>query len=278
MEIGPSGVPFSYTTVIATKSRIDKGLLAIPASLIKLFPNTSGSVFLLGESGEWSKKTFTAFDSSSKECRIGGMREFYANYDVRGGDELVLQVYGNDKYQIVPEPFFRREIADLESDLDRAPTETEAGSAIAGLAELTRTNPDDVIRSEYFRLTSQETVVRKVHSRDRATNREHIPASLRSILTGLYRGRCQVSGFSFLKRNREPYFEVHHIDPQQGNHVKNVLVVSPNVHAQFTHAAVEQSFDDSGWLRRVKFNGESHGVFQFVDQLPDAYRKEVHSV
>ena len=65
-------------------------------------------------------------------------------------------------------------------------------------------------------------------------SRESVPASLRAILARLYKGQCQISGFSFLKRDGEPYFEVHHIDPLLGHHAKNVLVVCPNVHAQFT--------------------------------------------
>lgn len=134
------------------------------------------------------------------------------------------------------------------------------------------------MRSEYLRLASHEVLQRKVGTRNEVKTREHIPPSLRKLLTELYHGRCQVSGFSFLKKTDEFYFEVHHINPFLGNHVKNVLVVSPNVHAQFTYAAVEQTFDASGWLRQVKFNSQGYPVFQIVDQLPAMYRKEVHSV
>lgn len=278
MEIGPSGVPFSYTTIRATRSRIDKGLLAIPVSLIHLFPQTTGHVYLLSESGHWVKKAFTAPDSSSKECRIGGMRELYERYDIQGGDELVLHAYGQGRYQILPESLFQRKILDLELDLDKAPTEIDADAAIAGIAALTHASPEDVIGSEYVRLTEQEVAERKVRTRTDVKAREQIPLSLRKILISLYHGRCQLSDFSFRTKNGEPYFEVHHINPFQGNHVKNVLVVSPNVHAQFTYAAVEHYFDEIGWLRQVKFNGQSHPVFQVIDQLPAIHTKEVHSV
>jgi hypothetical protein len=278
MEMGSSGVPFSYTTVIATKSRIEKGLLAIPVSLLNFFPRTAGSVYLLGESGQWVKKKFTAYESRSRECRIGGMREFYERYDVKDGDELVLHVYGNDRYQILPEGLFRRKVNDLEAELDEAPTQAEADAAIEGLAALTRAKADDIMAGEYLRLANADSVERKTSTRNAVGAREHIPPALRQILTHFYHGQCQVSGFSFLKRDGEPYFEVHHIDALQGNHVKNVLVVSPNVHAQFTHAEVEHAVDEAGWLRRVKFNGEGHEVFQIVDRLPVAYKKEIHSV
>lgn len=276
MDVGPSGVPFSYTTVVTTKSRIDKGLLAIPASLRSLFPQTSGHVFLISEDGQWVRKTFTGPDSKSKECRIDGMTDFYSRHDVKSGDELVLQVYGEGRYQILPETLYKEKIGALESDLDEAPTEDEADAAIRNLAALTRTKTDDVIGSEFARLANREISRRKVRTRSEVRVREHIPASLRRILTDLYHGCCQVSGFSFLKTDGEPYYEVHHIDPLLGHHVRNVLVVSPNVHAQFTYAAVDQHFDESGWLRRVAFNGEDHSVFQIIDELPD-YKKQVHS-
>jgi len=80
VEAEPAPVPFSYTTIVATKSRIDKGLLAIPTTLLDLFPANSGRVFLLDASGAWVEKRFTAYGSSSKECRIGGMRDFYTRY------------------------------------------------------------------------------------------------------------------------------------------------------------------------------------------------------
>ena len=78
-------------------------------------------------------------------------------------------------------------------------------------------------------------------------------------------------------KNGNPYFEIHHIDPLKGNHFKNLLVVSPNVHAQFTFADLEQHFDNYGWLRKVKFNEVTHNVYQIIDDLPIDFEKEVHS-
>jgi len=252
--------------------------LAIPVALIDFFPRSSGNIYLLSENGHWEEKSFTAYNSTSKECRIGGLSDFYHRYDVRTGDELVLHVHANGRYEILPERLFQETIAKLELTLDNADSQSEADAAITGLAAATHTKPDDVIKSEYVRLFNQQVVQREVKARSDVRIREQVPPSLRRILVGLYRGRCQVSGFSFLRKTGEPYFEVHHIDPVQGHHPKNVLVVSPNVHAQFTYAAVEQSIDESGWLRQVKFNGESHRVFQIVDQLPSIYRKEVHFI
>ncbi|HKB42861.1 MAG TPA: hypothetical protein VKC90_00665, partial [Chitinophagaceae bacterium] len=66
------------------------------------------------------------------------------------------------------------------------------------------------------------------------------------------------------------------IDPSKGNHFKNLLVVSANVHAQFTFANVIQEFDENNWLRKVKFNGEKHTVYQAIDKIKIEYFKEVH--
>jgi hypothetical protein len=145
MDVAASPVAFSYTTILATKSRIDKGLLAIPVSLLDSFPQRSGSVYLADESGGWSKKSFTALDSTSKECRIGGMRDFYRAYDVKGGDELVLQVYGGGRYRLLPETLFRQRITQLESAFDEAATEVDVDSTVSALASLTLARPGDVI-------------------------------------------------------------------------------------------------------------------------------------
>jgi hypothetical protein len=69
---------------------------------------------------------------------------------------------------------------------------------------------------------------------------------------------------------------LHHIDPDKGNHLKNLLVVSPNIHAQFTYANFEQYFDNDGWLRKVKFNQDEYTVYQIIDKLPKEFQKEIH--
>lgn len=277
MDTTPT-VPFSYTTIVVTKSRIEKGLLAIPKSLIHLFPRAAGHIYLVDEEGREEMTSFTAFTARSKECRIGGMTPFYHKYGIKDGDELVLQLRGDNRYVMLPEKRFHERIRELEVRLDKASNDTDTTSALAGLAELTGTTREEVIKSEFLRLTGREVVERKTSKRPASNVHETVPASLRRMLLSLYAGRCQVSGFTFLTKTGEPYFQVHHINPNQGDHVKNVLVVSPNVHAQFTYASVEHVFDEIGWLRRVYFNGEPHPVFQIVDQLPRTYRKEAYSV
>jgi len=107
--------------------------------------------------------------------------------------------------------------------------------------------------------------------------KENVPASLRKILELIYQGRCQFPNFTFVQRNGKPYFEIHHIKPGYGNHCKNLLVVSPNIHAMFTHACCVEYFDDDGWLRKVRFNSEEFNVYQAIDNFRDKYFiKDVH--
>jgi len=60
-----SELPLSYVTIKTTKSRIDKGLLAIPVSLIDLFPKDKKKIFLVNELGKVETKSFTPYNSSS---------------------------------------------------------------------------------------------------------------------------------------------------------------------------------------------------------------------
>lgn len=278
MEKTITRIPFNYVTIKITNSRISKGLLAIPVSLIKLFPKQADQVYLVDENDHEEINSFTPYVSSSRECRIGGMRDFYERYHVQSGDELVVQVLSKNRFKILPEKLFEKKIVEFESKIDKASDDKEVNAAITGLAEFTTKNPDEILKNEFIRLSNQNITARKIITRPNVKLRETVPPAIRKILLGLYEGRCQISGFSFVMTTGEPYFEVHHINPLKGNHVKNLLVVSPNVHAQFTYAKLQQFFDAEGWLRKVEFNGETHHVFQMIDKLPSVYNKEVHYV
>jgi hypothetical protein len=68
-------------------------------------------------------------------------------------------------------------------------------------------------------------------------NKEKVLSSaIKKILLNLYNGKCQISDFTFIIKNEKPYFEMHHIKLKIGNHFKNLLVVSPNVHVRFIYA------------------------------------------
>ncbi len=59
-------IPFNYVTIKTTKSRIDKGLLSIPVSLIEYFPKHSTKIILIDENNNEEIKTFTSYKSSSR--------------------------------------------------------------------------------------------------------------------------------------------------------------------------------------------------------------------
>jgi len=88
----------NYVTVKVTQSRIDKGLLAIPTCLVDLFPRDCKKIYLVDKSGNVENKTFTPYNSSSRECRIGGLNMFYEKYNVVSGDELVIQLLDDRTY------------------------------------------------------------------------------------------------------------------------------------------------------------------------------------
>ncbi len=93
MEKIKSHIPFEYKTIRTTIGRIKKGLLAIPVSLIDFFPQENKNIILINEMGTEVQKRFTPYQSSSRESRIYGLKEFYSKYGVQDGDEIVIQFY-----------------------------------------------------------------------------------------------------------------------------------------------------------------------------------------
>ncbi|MDO9566181.1 MAG: hypothetical protein Q7J15_05535 [Candidatus Desulfaltia sp.] len=271
-----SKIPFDYITVKTTKSRIEKGLLAIPVSLIDMFPINSKKIYLINENGEEETKIFTPYNSSSRECRIGGLKDFYQKNQINDGDELVIQLLDDGKYKLISENVFKKHVLNFEEKFETSDNKIEADRQIEIIKRITNSSKEYILRSEFVRLANKEILERKIDEIQQVKSREKVPISLRIILLNLYHGKCQISGFTFTMKNGKPYFDIHHIDPLKGNHLKNLLVVSPNVHAQFTFANSEHYFDDEGWLRKVKFNEDTFSVFQINDDLPKFFEKEIH--
>jgi hypothetical protein len=277
METVESNIPYNYKTIRVTQSRIDKGLLAIPVSLIDDFPDKKTKVYLsFGDKSKSLPKNFTPYSSSSRECRIGGMRRFYEMHQVEDGDELVIKRIGEKKYQILTESFFEENVLKTEKELDNAQDEEEAENHIKLISEITNQNLKEIALSEFFRLAKKEVQKRKYTEPEKIKKKESTPPSVRKLLGEIYNGKCQVSGFGFIMKNGKPYFEIHHIRPNLGNHLKNLLLVSPNVHAQFTYTSLKEHFDKNGWLRRVQFNDERYSVKQAIDRIPESFKKEIH--
>lgn len=277
MQKTASKIPFNYKTIKVTQSRLNKGLLAVPVSLIDYFPKQKGRIYIAtGMSDKVSTKTFTPYTSSSRECRIGGMRDFYEKFNLKDGDEIVVQILDTNKYRILTEKQFEDMVKGIEKEFDESKSEDVASSKLDAISKIVNTTPKETLWSEYSRLTKMEINERRQKIVKPREIKESTSPSIRKLLTEIYDGKCQITGFGFLMKNGKPYFEIHHIKPELGNHIKNILVVSPNVHAQFTYAFVEENFDNDGWLRRVKFNDKIFVVKHIIDKIPKIFEKEVH--
>lgn len=275
-KVVKSDLPLNYVTIKTTKSRIDKGLMAIPVSLIDLFPKKKSNIFLVNEYGNIEPKAFTPYNSSSRECRIGGLREFYRNYKVIDGEELVIQLLDDNKFKIIPEKLFTDILRSRFIHFENSQNDSEVESILSQISEITSLSKFEILKNKFISLSMEKNEDRKFIKKSKSTPKERAPYFIRKILLELYSGKCQVSGFTFLTKKHQPYFELHHIDPEKGNHLKNLLVVSPNVHAQFTHASIKQYFDNDGWLRKVKFGEDKFNIFQIIDSCKKKFKKEIH--
>ncbi|MEK6765852.1 MAG: HNH endonuclease signature motif containing protein [Planctomycetota bacterium] len=277
MKTIESKLPFNYKTIKITQSRIDKGLLAIPVSLIDYFPKHKTKIYMAyGDNSKATAKNFTPYTSSSRECRIGGMKRLYERLQIKNDDELVIQILDKDRYRIFTEKQFENKIIRIEEELDKSEDEVEVGLKLEQISTIANFNFKQTLLSEFYRLSKKGFEKRKYNKPKLSKTKEGVPVSLRIILSEIYNGKCQISGFGFLMETGNPYFEIHHIKPDLGDHLKNLLVVSPNVHAQFTYAKLEELFDEEGWLRRVKFNNKEFVVNHIIDKIPKKFIKEIH--
>ncbi len=277
MEKVKSELPLSYVTIKTTKSRIDKGLLAIPVSLIDIFPKEKSNITIIDENGKEETKSFTPYNSSSRECRIGGVKRFYDEFKIQNGDELVIQLLDEGKFKIISESKFKNTFLNTLGEFEKCENEQIAEEKLNNLSKISNIDKAQILTNEFVKLSKIPILDRKSKVVEKRETKEYVPFSLRKVLTQVYSGKCQISDFTFLMKNGKAYFEIHHINPDKGNHFKNLLVVSPNVHSQFTYANIEQNFDNEGWLRKVKFNDDVYNVFQAIDKLPNIFEKEVHS-
>jgi hypothetical protein len=277
VELIESAVDYNYVTISLTQSRINKGLLAVPVSLTEKFPKRKTKVHVFFDDSDFQvERNFTPYDSSSRECRIGGMREFYKKNNIKEGDEIVIQFLGENRYRILSEHKFKLLVNKYQNEFDASENEQKAEEKIKSLAIITNTDKKTVMASEFLRLSRKAIRPRRYREQRSGRDKETVPHSVRQLLGEVYGGRCQLTDFTFVMKNGKPYFEVHHIRPDSGHHLKNLLIVSPNVHAQFEYANVEEYFDEQSWLRRVKFTEREFAVKQFIDKIKIKFSKEVH--
>jgi hypothetical protein len=265
-----SEVGYSYVTIKVTRSRINKGLLAIPVSLLDRFPKEKRKIAIFFDDEERASiKSFVPYNSSSQECRINGLASWFVKNKIQNQDEIVIQFLDENEgvYRLIKEIKFIEQIKALEDDILRIKKDEDLEKCFEDLALKVNQSKKEVAIVEFLRLNNEVMKKRAYKKSNTSLVRENVPVSLRKILELIYQGKCQVSNFTFIQRNGKPYFEIHHIKHDYGNHFRNLLVVSPNIHAMFTHANYAEYFDNDGWLRKVKFNDKEFNVYQAVDNL-----------
>lgn len=263
-----SKINYSYATIKMTQSRIDKGLIAIPKTLAKWFPDHNDTIQVyLNDSPVSQVKHYSSYSSSTRECRMGGVREWFQQNNIKSGDEIVIQFIDKAHfiYRLIHERNFILKTKELQHSFDKSETEQEASEKLTTLSQWTNLDKSKVLLNEYHRLINSLSSEGR-HYTKKSVNRarESVPSNLRTLLGGIYKGHCQVCDFWFLKKDKEPYFEIHHLDPLKGHYLHNLLVVCGNCHNQFEHADVKQKFSDNGWLIRVSFNETIYSVKQAV--------------
>lgn len=274
-----SQISYSYATIRLTQSRIDKGLIAIPVTLAQWFPDHNTEIEIhLNDSPVSQSKRYSTYSSSTKECRIGGVKRWFAENNLKSGDEIVIQLIDRDKhiYRLIPEYGFVAATQRLQASLDNSESEGEASERLVRLSEWTNEEPRSVALNEYHRLIGTSLPAERGLTKRRLSRpRESTPPSLRALLGCLYRGHCQVCDFWFLKRNSEPYFEIHHLNPALGHHPKNLVVVCGNCHNRFEYADALPEFNDEQWLIGVRFNESRYRVNQIALTASVTFSREL---
>jgi 5-methylcytosine-specific restriction endonuclease McrA len=254
-------------TIRASASRLDKGLLAIPQKFKDWFPGEKSQIQVVFDDEQKSKAiTFHPYDRTVKENRIFGLRHWFSKRKVREGDliSITLEDVGRRLYRIALQRFVReREEQQVRQKLQAAETDSEAEHELSTLSRLTRKRPRALAQQELMRIAQQsERRPRPRVSPGTVERHEGTPAGIRVLLREVHNGKCQLCSFTFEKRNGEPYFEIHHLQPDIGHHPSNLLVVCPNCHAQLEHAFVTDFSWAGIWLIGITINGRRISVRQ----------------
>jgi hypothetical protein len=262
-----SKTAYNYATVKITQSRIDKGLLAIPVPWTDWFPKQKIPIrVFLDDSNVPKLKNYTPYTSSSRECRIGGLAAWFRRNHVRDGDEIVVQVIDEDNYiyRLIHEEKFLAKTQQIQNWFDTASDDFNAVESLSEIARWNNIDRQTAALHEFQRLIQEEKIEeRKTIARKQSQSKESVPPKSKILLGEIYKGHCQICDFWFFKKDGTPYYEIHHIHDQLGNHLTNLLLVCGNCHNQFTYAHVKQMFR-KGWLYRVHFNERAYDVNQII--------------
>lgn len=272
-----SEIGYRYITIEMTQSRIDKGLIAIPRRLISYFPNRDFDISIyLDNSRILQPKKYSHYLGSTRESRIGGMKDWFDKRSIESGDLIVIQIIDKDNfiYRIFTERSFVSSVNNLQNKLDMSKNEREVMKCVSNISNLVQADEEEIFLREFKRLVDMMPIQeRKYYKKYYRKSRKEVKDPIRTILGGVYKGHCQICDFWFLKKDENPYFETHHIDRDKGDHPSNVLVVCGNCHNQFHYSEVDHVFQDD-WLVSVSFNKNIHSIKHVsVDKIKDAYKE-----
>ncbi len=256
-----------HFTIRASASRLDKGLLAIPQRFRHRFPGEKGQIKVVFDDEEKAAAlTFHPYDRVVKENRIFGLRNWFSKRNVREGDLITITVEDLEArlYRIALDRFVREQQEKKARErLQAAMTDLEAEQELSTLSRLTKKRPRELAQEELSHIAQRSARQPRPSIHVGSVERhEGVPPGLRILLRELHDGKCQLCSFSFEKRNGDPYFEIHHLDPKVGHHPNNLLVVCPNCHAQFEHATVTDFRWADHWLIGVTINDKRISVRQ----------------
>lgn len=284
-----SEIAYSYQSIKVTKSRIDKGLLAIPVALLDRFPNKKKSITIFFDDEEVQyQKSFTPYSSSSRECRIGGLSSWFTKNKFQDNDEIIIDFIDVEHgiYRLRNESVFIKDIKqieenlikniDLSGEIKEIEIDDKIESNILVYSKKTNLSVKEILLNQYVKMKDIPIKSRAYIPVSINQRKESVPLLFRKILEECYEGKCQLTNFTFLKKNGKPYYEIHHIDDNRGNDWKNLLLVSPNIHAQFTFSNYHNIIDSDGWLREVTFDKIKYNVKQLLPDIEKSFVKVVY--
>jgi 5-methylcytosine-specific restriction endonuclease McrA len=226
---------------------------------------------LLDDRDTPEQKPYSPYESTTRQCRIGGLHAWYRQHRLTGGEQVLITVLdeGARVYRLTLGQ--REQEREARDRLDNARTDVDAQEQLRKLARLERQPERAAAIAELIRLLKQQRDQKRRHVPLAGTSRrEPLPANIRVLLRAVHDGKCQLCGFTFRKTDNEPYFEVHHIEADKGHLLWNLLVVCPNCHAQFEHADVGHLEKRGVWVIGVTINGERKAVYQPLVRRSDA--------
>ena len=238
----------------------------MPQKYKDLFPSEKGLIQATFDDEENPKTlTYHPYDPIVKESRIFGLAQWISKRGVRDGDLISITVENPavKLYRIALDRYVReRKAENARVQLQTARTDSEAEQQLSSLLQLTRRRPRELAREELLRIANESARQPRPRVSPGPARHEVVPSGIRVLLRRLHDGRCQLCSFTFEKRNGEPYFEIHHLDPEVGHHPSNLLLLCPNCHAQFEHATVTDFKWVGIWLIGVTINGKRIAIRQ----------------